>query len=302
MKKRTLITTIALMAALSFAGCGKVNVSRIENGEITGSYTIPVEELTEYNSEDYYQEDAGSCTDDTVESYEYASDDDDYIYYQIDDRKRKPVLNDPSGYETGSSSSLSDSSAASTENSETYNPEATSDNYGEETSARINDNIQNVFGLTYPQIDGLTNYAGCSLYTMDALPSLYGVEYQNSVNGIYLMQKAGSENLGDYDTCIGAFGWLSRIIDFQHESPANVYSFADALRAVYPDCTGVWFTDKSVIPTAPSNISDELAYVEFTASFNNAPDTKVRLYVESQGDTCYVTDDSWVFLCPADLL
>ena len=56
MKKRTLITTIALMAALSFAGCGKVNVSRIENGEVTGSYSIPVEELTEYNSDDYYQE------------------------------------------------------------------------------------------------------------------------------------------------------------------------------------------------------------------------------------------------------
>lgn len=296
MKKRAFITTIALMAALSFAGCGKVNVSRIENGEVTGSYSIPMEDLTEYNSENYYKEDAGSCTDDTVESYDYAPNDDDYIYYQIDDRKRKPVLNDPSDYETGNSSS------ASMENPETYNPEATSDNYGEEMSARINDNIQNVFGLTYPQIDGLTNYAGCSLYTMDALPSLYGVEYQNSVNGIYLMQKAGSENLGDNDTCIGAFGWLSRIIDFQRESPANVYSFADALRAVYPDCTGVWFVDKSVIPTAPSNISDELAYVEFTASFNNTPDTKVRLYVESRGDTCYVTDDSWVFLCPVDLL
>lgn len=263
MKKTIIAAGIALMSALSLTACGKVTVSEVENGEITSSSEMQIDDIEEYYKA---MSDADSST---------GTDTNTSTYMPIENETRKPVLADANGYES-------------------------SNGYTESTYyVSINDNIKNVFGLTYPQIDGLTNYAGCSLYTLDAVPGLYGVEYQNSINGIYLMQKTGTDPFGSDDTCIGAFGWFSRIMDFEHEYRANLSDLENSLKAMYPDCTTAQFTDRSVIPNAPTNISYTLAYFDFTASFNNVPDTKVRLYVEvyEYGYDSSVSSDTWCILC-----
>lgn len=204
-----------------------------------------------------------------------ASDSDGYVYYQIDERERKSVLTDPSDYESGNSS-----------------------NADEEMFAEIEGTLMNAFGCTYSTLDGC-GYD--SVYTMDAMPSVYGLEnYSVHANEILLMKQMGSERLGADDVCIGAYGWLSRIFNFEHEWQASITDFTDALRETYPDCTSLQFIDKSAIPSAPSNISSTLGYVEFTAPFC-LERAKVRLYIEAADSSdpanSIASSDTWVYLC-----
>ena len=291
MKRKLFVSFAIATAALSLTACGETTVSQIgEDGEVTSSYSIPADEIMDYDSTQYHADDTDTqytaddtdaqCSADGSDTQCGAgdsgtSDSDGYVYYEIDDRERKSVLADANGYESGNSSDSE-----------------------EEMFAEIDGTLMNSFGCTYSVL------AGCgydSLYTMDEMPSVYGLEnYSMHANEILLMQQAGSERLGADDVCIGAYGWLSRVFTFDHEWWASITDFTDALRETYPDCTSLQFTDRSIIPSAPSNIAGTLGYVEFTAPFCQGS-ARVRLYIEA-GNSENLADssassDTWVYLC-----
>lgn len=273
MKKRLFVSFAIVTAALSLNACGETTVSEIgEDGKVTSSYSIPADQIMDYDSTQYHSEDA-----DTQGGTEDAGTSglDGSVYYEIDDRERKSVVADANDYESGNSSDSE-----------------------EEMFAEIGGTLMNAFGSTYSVLD---DCGYDSLYTMDAMPSVYGLEnYSMHANEILLMQQTGSERLGENDVCIGAYGWLSRVFTFEHEWWASITDFTNALRETYPDCTSLQFTDRSIIPSAPSNISNTLGYVEFTAPFC-LESARVRLYIEA-ANTDNLADssassDTWVYLC-----
>ncbi len=338
MKKYLLITPILLASALNLCACGEVTVSEIEDGKATASYTIQSNEIMDYDSSVYYSDmndgvpaeesslnsadyAASDLTDDcsfddsaayadpiTDDSLSYAepisddsasfySDSSDssaedsscnsdsydsanstdsgsgYVYYQIDTRKKKSILADSNGYESSKGSAQK-----------------------QELFAEIDGSLMNAFGCSY---SAFHDYS--TLYTMDELDSLYGLEnYSLRANEILLMKQTGSAPLNDQDTCIGAFGWLSRIFVFEHEYSASVGDFVSALKDTYPDCTDLQFSNKSILAYTPSNIGDSLGYVEFTVPFCMTGNTKVRLYIEASSADSGVSSDTWVFLCKAE--
>lgn len=48
MKKTIIAAGIALMSALSLTACGKVTVSEVENGKITSSSEMQIDDIEEY--------------------------------------------------------------------------------------------------------------------------------------------------------------------------------------------------------------------------------------------------------------
>ncbi len=275
MKKKLFVSLAIAVAALSFGACGEMEVSEIgDDGEITSSYTVPMEEIMDYDSTEYHSDASEDYDTQCGVDDSNTSDSDGYVYYQIDDRERKSILTDPNDYESGNSS-----------------------DDDEEMYAEIDDTLMNAFGCTYSVLD---DCGYDCLYTMDEMPNVYGLEnYSMHANEILLMNQVGSERLGENDVCIGAYGWLSRVFTFEHEWSASIIDFTDALRENYPDCTSLQFTDKSVIPSAPSNISNTLGYVEFTANFC-MESARVRLYIEAGNSDLAdsgVSSDTWVYLC-----
>lgn len=272
MIKKIIAASLIMTSALSLGACGKMTVSEIgDDGKVTSSYTVSADEIMDYDSTQYHSDETNSeIYAENSEEASNSSGNDGYIYYQIEDRERKSVLADPNQYESGNSSDSD-----------------------EEMFAEIDGTLMNAFGLTYSILGDSCQ----TVYTMDEMPYLYGIEdYSNHANEIYLMQQEGSERFGDNDICEGAFGWLSRVFVFEHEWSASVKDFTDALRENYPDCTELQFTDKSIIPSAPSNIGNTLAYVDFTAPFCAVGNTKVRLYIEASREDSGASSDTWVYL------
>lgn len=272
MIKKIIAASLIMTSALSLGACGEMTVSEIgDDGKVTSSYTVSADEIMDYDSTQYHSDETNSeIYAENSEEASNSSGNDGYIYYQIEDRERKSVLADPNQYESGNSSDSD-----------------------EEMFAEIDGTLMNAFGLTYSILGDSCQ----TVYTMDEMPYLYGIEdYSNHANEIYLMQQEGSERFGDNDICVGAFGWLSRVFVFEHEWSASVKDFTDALRENYPDCTELQFTDKSIIPSAPSNIGNTLAYVDFTAPFCAAGNTKVRLYIEASSEDSGASSDTWVYL------
>lgn len=328
MKKNLLITTILLASSIYLCGCGEVTVSEIEDGKATASYTIQSNDIMDYDStvycdsltddsasedcsedsadytetsadltdeyapvptEDYFDDSADdisstdtsaddtsdACASDSNVSDSSASTDSesDYVYYQIDTRKKKSVLADPNGYESSKGSSQE-----------------------QELFAEVDDSLMNAFGCSY---SAFHDYS--TLYTMDELDSLYGLEnYSIRANEILLMSQSGANPLNENDVCIGAFGWLSKIFVFEHEYSASVSDFVSALKDSYPDCTNLQFANKSVLAYTPSNIGNSLGYVEFTVPFCMTGNTKMRLYIEASSADSGVSSDTWVFFCKAE--
>ena len=129
-------------------------------------------------------------------------------------------------------------------------------------------------------------------------PNRYGFELSNNYNCIYIFHNEGDEPCGDHDICVGASGWFSRLMIFEHEmGEGHLYDLENALKKAYPDCTDIQFVSRSTIPDAPSNISDTLAYWDFTATFNNIEPTKVRLYVEGKYIGDMAGGDDWTLIC-----
>ncbi len=271
MKKKIFAAVLIAGSALSLGACGEMTVSEVdENNKVTSSYTVPADEIMDYDSTQYHSTDTDSNEVAVQDSESNSSGNDGYVYYAIDDRERKSILADANEYESANSSDSD-----------------------EEMFAEIDGTLMNAFGLTYSILGDSCG----TVYTMDEMPYLYGIEdYSHHANEIYLMQQEGSERFGDNDVCVGAFGWLSRVFVFEHEWGATVKDFTDALRENYPDCTRLQFTDKSIIPSAPSNIGNTLAYVEFTAPFCATGNTRVRLYIEAAGDDSGASSDTWVYL------
>lgn len=271
MKKKIFAAVLIAGSALGLGACGEMTVSEVdENNKVTSSYTVPADEIMDYDSTQYHSTDSGSNELAVQDSESNSSGNDGYVYYEIDNRERKSILTDANEYESGNSSDSD-----------------------EEMFAEIDGTLMNAFGLTYSILGDSCG----TVYTMDEMPYLYGIEdYGHHANEIYLMQQEGSERFGDNDVCVGAFGWLSRVFVFEHEWGATVKDFTDALRENYPDCTSLQFTDKSIIPSAPSNIGNTLAYVEFTAPFCATGNTRVRLYIEAAGEDSGASSDTWVYL------
>lgn len=271
MKKKIFAAVLIAGSALSLGACGEMTVSEVdENNKVTSSYTVPADEIMDYDSTQYHSTDTDSNEVAVQDSESNSSGNDGYVYYAIDDRERKSIFADANEYESGNSSDSD-----------------------EEMFAEIDGTLMNAFGLTYSILGDSCG----TVYTMDEMPYLYGIEdYSHHANEIYLMQQEGSERFGDNDVCIGAFGWLSRVFVFEHEWGATVKDFTDALRENYPDCTSLQFTDKSIIPSAPSNIGNTLAYVEFTAPFCATGNSRVRLYIEAAGEDSGASSDTWVYL------
>lgn len=258
---------IAVIAALSLAAFGGEEEDKEEK---KSSLLInPAGGGTDYDA--YVPEDDGYYEDEG----DYYEDDNDGFYYAEDNRKRVSILTDPGDYEAGNGS---DENAA--------------DMY-----AAVNDYVMTAYGLTYREVDGMTNYDNDVMYLFDNSPNRYGMEYQNNTNCIYIFHKEGNDPGGDGDRCVGACGWFSRLMDFDHEWAAYVYDLEAALRDSYPDCTGVGFTDRTAIPDAPGNIGDTLAYMDFTVPFYNGGSTTVRLYVEADSYDSIVYSDAWAMLC-----
>lgn len=298
MKKKTLVMAVALMAICGFSGCGQAKEESAGSlGAADDVYTY-VSDAKE--SDDSYTEDvsADEQVDEelTKDPDEYTGSDDN-VYYQIDESTRKSLFTDASEYEPGNLSGASYDADADAD----YVQNEAENEDTEEMSACVAELIREVFGMTYAGIDGLERYSTDTVYTMDAIPSLYGIESPNSRNGIFVMQKEGTGMFYPDDVCVGAYGWFSRVMEFNHDWLCNVYVFADVLRDTYPDCTGVKYADPSIIPIAPSDIEQDLAYVDFTVPFPITGDTTVRLYMEVTGDECYLFNDNWTFLCTPDM-
>lgn len=321
MKRNLLITSILLASSIYLCGCGEVTVSEIEDGKASASYTIQSNEIMDYDSTAYYDSlaDDGTCEDyaedytdytedsadltdeyapvptedyfdDSADEFSAGTSDEDssvcasdsndstdsgsgYVYYQIDNRKKKSILVDSNGYESSKGSSQQ-----------------------QELFAEIDGSLMNAFGCSY---SAFHDYS--TLYTMDELDSIYGLEnYSLRANEILLMSQSTADPLNENDVCIGAFGWLSRIFVFEHEYSASVGDFVSALKDSYPDCTDLQFSNKSILAYTPSNIGDSLGYVEFTVPFCMTGNTKVRLYIEASSADSGVSSDTWVFLCKAE--
>ena len=264
MKKRDFIKSMVLAAALcvSLTAC----VSSSSNNNNNDSHDAGYEKADDYEETDGYEK-----TDDYADDENERDNDD--TYYSVNDDKRSSVLTDANDYESGDGTS-----------SEVY-------------YASINDDVKKVFGLTYGQIESQPDYYAPVLYTFDESPDRYGMEYQNNRNCAYIFHKKGDEPCGEHDICVGACGWFSRLMDFEHEWAAYVYDLESALKETYPDCSDVKYVSTSTIPDAPTNISDTLAYMDFTATFDNTEPTKVRLYVEASDSSSIVDSDDWTLIC-----
>lgn len=209
---------------------------------------------------------------DTGENSDYTDD----VYIEIGENKRSSIFTSPDDYEPGSSE----------RDNEVY--------------AAVNDFVLTSFGTTFQEVDGLTNYDIDVLHTLDNSPGRYGMEYENNKNCVYIFHKNGSEYMESGDLCVGAEGWICRIMDFEHEWAASVRDLNNALRENYPDCSDISFTSTSSVVDAPKGVRDTLAYMDFTVPFYNGESTKVRLYVEEPSETSYVSSDDWAMICLPD--
>ena len=281
MKKKTFITLIAFISVLCFGltACAGSSSNK-KNGDNDSEYEV---------TDNYPEDDYGNNEDydsDYEEADNYPEDDygqgNDAPYIADDNDHRTTVLIDPNDYERGEGSSSEEPSS-------------------EEAYVSINDFVKNAFGLTYSQFENQTDGDVSALYTFDNSPNRYGLEFNNNYNCIYIFHNKGDEPCGDHDTCVGASGWFSRLMIFEHEmGEGHYYDLENALKKAYPDCTDIQFVSRSTIPDAPRNISDTLAYWDFTATFDNAEPTKVRLYVEGKYANDMVLSDHWTMICRPD--
>ena len=246
-----------------------------DSADLTDEYApVPTEDYFDDSADEFSagtsDENSSVCASDSNDSTDSGSG---YVYYQIDNRKKKSILADSNGYESSKGSSQQ-----------------------QELFAEIDGSLMNAFGCSY---SAFHDYS--TLYTMDELDSIYGLEnYSLRANEILLMSQSTANPLNENDVCIGAFGWLSRIFVFEHEYSASVGDFVSALKDSYPDCTDLQFSNKSILAYTPSNIGDSLGYVEFTVPFCMTGNTKVRLYIEASSADSGVSSDTWVFLCKAE--
>ena len=279
MKKKTLITLIACISVLSF---GLTACTGSSSNKKSGDYDSDYEETDVYPvGDDGWENDS-----DYEETENYPEEDNgwgsDDPYIADENNRRKTIFTDPNDYERCEGASSEEPSS-------------------EEAYVSINDFVKNAIGMTFPYFENQTDGHIPALYTFDDSPNRYGFELSNNYNCIYIFHNEGDEPCGDHDICVGASGWFSRLMIFEHEmGEGHLYDLENALKKAYPDCTDIQFVSRSTIPDAPSNISDTLAYWDFTATFNNIEPTKVRLYVEGKYIGDMAGGDDWTLICRPD--